>query len=59
MYKQCLEAHSYPKQDIERLLSEVNFDLRQLALNKGKKVKRDYCLLLQHITQWYKILKRN
>ena len=27
-FKQCLKASGYPKQDIERLLSGFNFDLR-------------------------------
>ena len=37
--KQCLEAHRFPKQDIERPLSEVHFDSRQLALKQKQKSK--------------------
>ena len=37
--KQCLEARRYPKQDIERSLSEVRFDSRQLALKQRQKSK--------------------
>ena len=38
-FRQCLEARGYPKQDIERPLSEVNFDQRQLALKQKQKGK--------------------
>ena len=38
-FKQCVEARGYPKQDIERPLSEVNFDQRQLALKQKQKGK--------------------
>ena len=38
-FKQFLEARGYPKQDIERPLSEVNFDQRQLALKQKQKGK--------------------
>ena len=38
-FKQFLEARGYPKQDIERPLSEVNFDQRQLAPKQKQKGK--------------------
>ena len=38
-FKECLEARGYPRQDIERPLSEVNFDQRQLALKQKQKSK--------------------
>ena len=56
-FKRRLQARGYPKQDrhqiacVHRLLSEVNFDLKQ----KQKSKERLYCLL--GITQRYKILK--
>ena len=56
-FKRRLQAPGYPKQDrhqiacVHRLLSEVNFDLKQ----KQKSKERLYCLF--GITQRYKILK--
>ena len=38
-FKQRLEARGYPKQDIERSLSEVNFDQRQSALEQKQRSK--------------------
>ena len=35
-FKQCLEAHWYPKKYIESSLSEVTFDLRQSVLKLQK-----------------------
>ena len=39
-FKQRLEARGYPKQEIERSLSEVNFDQRQSALKTKAKKER-------------------
>ena len=56
-FKRRLQARGYPKQDrhqivcVHRLLSEVNFDLKQ----KQKSKERLYCFF--GITQRYKILK--
>ena len=56
-FKRRLQARGYPKQDrhqiacVHRLLSEVNFELKQ----KQKSKERLYCLF--GITQRYKILK--
>ena len=49
-FKQRLEGRGYPKQDVERSLSEVNFDQKQSALKQKKNVKRDHCLSLQLIS---------
>ena len=38
-FKQRLEARGYPKQDMERSLSEVNFDQKQSALKQKQKRK--------------------
>ena len=38
-FKQRLKARGFPKQDIERSLSEVNFDRRESALKQKQKSK--------------------
>ena len=38
-FKQRLKAGGYPKQDIERSLSEVHFDQTQLVLKQRQKSK--------------------
>ena len=49
-FKQHLEARGYPKLDIERSLSEVNFDQRQLALKQKQKSKER---LLPFVTTYH------
>ena len=48
-FKQCLEARGYPKQDIERPLSEVNSDQRQIGPKKQKSKER----LLTFVTTYH------
>ena len=49
-FKQRLEARGYHKLDIERSLSEVNFDQRQLALKQKQKSKER---LLPFVTTYH------
>ena len=52
--KQCLKARRYPKQDIERLLSEVNFDSRHLVLKQKQKSKER---LLPFVGTYYPVVQ--
>ena len=49
-FKQRLEARGYPKQDMERSLSEVNFDQRRSALKQEQKSKER---LLPFVTTYH------
>ena len=49
-FKQRLEARGYPKQDIERSLSEVNFDQKQSVLKQKQKRKER---LLPFVTTYH------
>ena len=53
-FKERLEARGYPKQDIERSLSEVNFDLRQSGLKQKQKSKES---LLSFVTIYHPVVQ--